>query len=86
MLWTFKEQTAHLYFYQTHTHLRKHLEAFIKAYNFAKGRKALPGRSPVVYVCDGWRECPAICHRNPNCLSAETKQLSPSEMRSIAKR
>ena len=86
MLRTIKEQTAHLYFYQTHTQLRKHLQAFIKAYNFAKGLKALPGRSPVVYICDRWRENPAICHRNPNYLAAKTKQLFPSEMRSIAKR
>ena len=70
MLRTIKEQTVHRYFYQTHSQLRQHLEAFIQAYNFAKRLKALQGRSPYEYICDKWHENPDIFHKHPHHLTA----------------
>ena len=67
---TLKEQTVYRYFYQSHSQLRRHLEAFILAYNFAKRLKALQGRSPYEYICDQWRDNPDYFHKNPHHLTA----------------
>ena len=67
---TLKEQTVYRYFYQTHSQLRQHLDAFIQAYNFAKRLKALQGRSPYEYICDRWRDNPDIFHQKPHHLTA----------------
>ncbi len=67
---TIKEQTVHRYFYQTHSQLRQHLEAFIQAYNFAKRLKALQGRSPYEYIYDKWHENPNIFQKHPHHLTA----------------
>ena len=70
MLWTIKEQAARLYFYQTHSRLRQHLEAFIQAYDFAKRLKALRGRPSYELNCDTWSANPVIFHRIPHYLTA----------------
>jgi hypothetical protein len=40
---TLKEATVRRHHYDTHRDLRKHLEAFLNAYNFAKRVKTLKG-------------------------------------------
>jgi transposase InsO family protein len=67
---TIKEQTVYRYFYQTHLRLHQHLEAFIQAYNFAKRLKALQGRTPYEFICDKWRENPAVFYQHPHHLKA----------------
>ncbi len=66
---TLKEETVYTYFYETHAQLRKHLKAFLDAYNFAKRLKALQGRSPYEFICDRWQEQPALFHRKPDHLT-----------------
>ena len=66
---TLKEETVYTYFYETHAQLRKHLKAFLDAYNFAKRLKALQGRSPYEFICDRWQEQPALLHRKPDHLT-----------------
>ncbi len=71
-----KEQTVYRYFYQTHSQLRQHLEAFIQAYNFAKRLKALQGRSPYEFICDRWRDNPDIFHQHPHHLTARLYKVN----------
>jgi transposase InsO family protein len=40
---TLKDATVKKYYYQTHHHLKAHLQAFLMAYNFAKRLKTLKG-------------------------------------------
>ena len=40
---TIKDATAKRYFYDTHNQLRAHLTDFLRAYNFARRLKTLPG-------------------------------------------
>src|SRR4030095_14311026 len=43
---TRKEATVKKSSYQTHQHLKEHLQAFLMAYNFAKRLKTLSGLTP----------------------------------------
>jgi hypothetical protein len=46
MCQTIKEATVKRYCYQSHDHLKRHLHAFLMAYNFAKRLKTLKGLIP----------------------------------------
>jgi transposase InsO family protein len=63
---TLKEATVNRYYYQTHNQLRDHLDAFIKAYNFAKRLKTLRGLTPHEFIAKTWTESPDLFHRNSN--------------------
>jgi hypothetical protein len=58
MCQTIKEATVKRYCYQSHDHLKRHLHAFLMAYNFAKRLKTLKGLTPYEYVCKIWTREP----------------------------
>ena len=51
---TLKEATVRRYHYDSHHQLRKHLAAFLAAYNFAKRLKTLRGLTPYECICKCW--------------------------------
>jgi transposase InsO family protein len=55
---TLKEATVRRYHYDSHDQLRKHLAAFLAAYNFAKRLKTLRGLTPYECICKCWTENP----------------------------
>ena len=63
---TLKEATVKKYYYQTHQHLREHLQAFLMAYNFAKRLKTLKGLTPYEYICQWWHKEPERFTINPH--------------------
>ena len=63
---TLKEAPVNRYYYQTHQQLREHLEAFVKAYNFAKRLKTLRGLTPYEFIVKTWAESPHLFHFDPN--------------------
>jgi transposase InsO family protein len=62
---TLKEATVKKYYYQTHQHLKDHLQAFMMAYNFAKRLKILRGLTPYEYICQCWHKEPERFTINP---------------------
>jgi transposase InsO family protein len=62
---TLTEATVKKYSYQTHQHLREHLQAFLMAYNFAKRLKTLRGLTPYEYICQCWQKEPERCIVDP---------------------
>jgi hypothetical protein len=62
---TIKETTVKKYYYQTHQHLKGHLQAFLMAYNFAKRLKTLNGLTPYEYICHCWDKEPERFIMNP---------------------
>jgi hypothetical protein len=53
------------YYYETHNHLKEHLQAFLMAYNFAKRLKTLKGLTPYEYICKCWQKEPERFTVNP---------------------
>ena len=62
---TLKEATVKKYYYQTHQHLREHLQTFLMAYNFAKRLKTLKGLTPYAYIGHCWQHEPERFTMNP---------------------
>jgi transposase InsO family protein len=62
---TLKDATVKKYYYQTHQHLKEHLQAFQMAYNFAKRLKTLKGLTPYEYICQCWQKEPERFTVNP---------------------
>jgi transposase-like protein len=62
---TLKEATVKRYYYQSHHHLKQHLQAFLMAYNFAKRLKTLKGLTPYEYICKIWTTQPNRFNVNP---------------------
>jgi transposase InsO family protein len=62
---TLKEATVKKYYYETHDHLKEHLQAFLMAYNFAKRLKTLKGLTPYEYICKCWQKEPERFTINP---------------------
>ena len=62
---TLKEATVKKYHYQTHQHLKEHLQAFLMAYNFGKRLKTLRGLTPYEYICQCWQKEPERFTMNP---------------------
>ena len=62
---TLKEATVRRYHYDSHDQLRKHLAAFLAAYNFAKRLKTLRGLTPYEHICKCWTENPDQFRLNP---------------------
>ena len=55
---TIKDATVKRYFYETHDHLRAHLQNFVDAYNFARRLKTLRGLTPYEFICKAWTSEP----------------------------
>lgn len=55
---TIKEATVKRYHYDDHDQFRRHLAAFVNAYNYARRLKTLRGLTPFEYVCKIWAEEP----------------------------
>lgn len=62
---TLKEATVRRYHYDSHDQLRRHLSAFLAAYNHAKRLKALRGLTPYEYICKIWTDKPDQFRLNP---------------------
>ncbi len=60
-----KEATVKRYHYDSHEHLKKHLYAFINAYNFAKRLKTLKGLTPYEFIIKTWQSEPERFTINP---------------------
>jgi hypothetical protein len=62
---TLKEATVRKYYYQTHQHLKEHLQTFQMADNFAKRLKTLKGLTAYEYICHCWQKAPERFTVNP---------------------
>ena len=62
---TIKEATVKRFHYQDHGQLRKHLNDFIAAYNFARRLKTLKGLTPYEFICKSWTAEPERFRLNP---------------------
>lgn len=63
---TLKEATVHRYYYDTHEQLKRHLCAFVNAYNFTKRLKTLKGHTPYEFIIKTWQSEPKRFSINPN--------------------
>ena len=72
---TLKDMTVKKYYYKDHLTLKKHLNAFIKAYNYANPLKSLGYKTPFEYIRSYFRKKPKIfkdkCKTNPIHLNPE---------------
>jgi hypothetical protein len=55
---TLKEATVKRYHYDSYDQLKRHMETFLAAYNYAKRLKTLRGLTPYEYICKCWTETP----------------------------
>lgn len=62
---TLKEATVKKYYYETHNHLKAHMQAFLMAYNFARRLKTLKGLTPYEYICKIWTKEPERFNVDP---------------------
>ncbi len=62
---TIKDATVKRYHYDSHDHLRSHLDDFISAYNFARRLKTLKGLTPYEYICNVSTKEPNRFRLNP---------------------
>jgi transposase InsO family protein len=62
---TIKEATVQRYHYDSHEQLRRHLDDFVKAYNFGRRLKTLKGLTPFEFICRCWSSQPERFTLNP---------------------
>jgi hypothetical protein len=62
---TIKETTVQRYHYETGDQLKRHLEDFLFAYNFARRLKTLNGLTPYEFICKCWQTEPNRFTLNP---------------------
>src|SRR5689334_17637006 len=62
---TIKEATVQRYHYDSHEQLRRHLDDFVNAYNFARRLKRLKGLTPYEFICKQWTSEPNRFKLNP---------------------
>ncbi len=62
---TIKEATVKRFHYDNHDELRRHLQDFIDAYNFARRLKTLGGLTPCEFICKQWNSEPDRSIINP---------------------
>jgi transposase InsO family protein len=60
-----KEATVKRFHYETHDHLRSHLDTFVAAYNFGRRLKILRGLTPYEAICKAWTSEPKRFTQNP---------------------
>jgi hypothetical protein len=51
---TIKEATVRAFHYTSTDNLKRHLHAFLVAYNCARRLKTLRGKTPYEFICDQW--------------------------------
>ena len=51
---TIKDATVRRYHYESHEQLKRHLDDFVAAYNFARRLKRLRGLTPYELFCKVW--------------------------------
>ena len=62
---TIKEATVKRFHYDNHDQLRRHLDDFVSAYNFARRLKTLKGLTPYEYICSVWTNDPKRFRLDP---------------------
>lgn len=62
---TLKEATVRRFHYESHDQLRRHLDDFVPAYNFARRLKSLKGLTPFEFICKTWASEPQRFTANP---------------------
>jgi transposase InsO family protein len=62
---TIKEATVKRFHYDDHDQLRRHLNDFVAAYNFARRLKTLKGLTPYEFICKSWTNDPQRFILNP---------------------
>ncbi len=62
---TIKDATVKRYHYDDHQQLCRHLDSFVKAYNFARRLKTLNGLTPYEFICQCWQTQPERFNLNP---------------------
>ena len=62
---TLKEATVQRFHYESHDQLRRHLNDFVHAYNFARRLKTLKGLTPYEFICKTWASEPHRFTANP---------------------
>src|ERR671921_587329 len=62
---TIKEATVKRYHYDSHEQLRRHLDAFVSAYNFGRRLKTLKGLTLYEFICKTWTSQPKRFTLNP---------------------
>ena len=65
---TVKEATVKVFHYETLESLTAHVQAFVRAYNFAKHLKRLRWRTPFQAICDAWANDSEPFKINPHHL------------------
>ncbi len=63
---TLKEATVNNFYYASHDKLKKHIHAYLMAYNFAKRLKAIKGNTPWQFILSQWTIHPEYFILNPN--------------------
>ncbi len=63
---TIKDATVKRFHYDNHDQLRRHLDDFVAAYNFARRLKRLRGLTPYEFICKAWADEPERFTRNPH--------------------
>ncbi len=65
---TVEEATVKRFHDESHARLRRHLDDFLSAYNFARRLKTLRGLTPYEYICKVWTSEPQRFRVEPNHL------------------
>ena len=65
MVRTVKDATVHAFHYATIPELRRHLAAWLAAYNFAKQLRTLRWRTPMEAIAAVWQQKPHLFLRSP---------------------
>jgi transposase InsO family protein len=63
---TIKDATVKRFYYDSHEQLRRHLDDFVAAYNFARRLKRLRGLTPYEFICKTWAAEPERFTVNPH--------------------
>lgn len=62
---TIKDATVKRFHYDDHEQLRRHLDHFVNAYNYARRLKTLKGLTPYEFICKQWTDDPDKFTLNP---------------------
>jgi transposase-like protein len=63
---TIKDATVKRFHYDSHDQLRRHLDDFVAAYNFARRLKRLRGLTQYEFICKAWADEPHRSTLNPH--------------------
>lgn len=64
---TIMDATVKRFHYDSHDHLRRHLQNVVDAYNFGRRLKALKGLTPYEFICRAWTKEPERFGFDPSC-------------------